>query len=557
MQEYKDGLIVRSFENWVYRLEHGQQIAHKLFVTKFGKPAQNITISLLPYDDSFDTVESKGKKEPRPFTKLVKSTDHNGMANFVFPSRSSNNYRRNGIDGNLEGYVYSIVNSSMSIVGRSLLDRMIVARVFHNHTHSGEITWIDNVLPIFQMYANLFPVMKSRGLDMSNYFDVIAHKEILILSMYLPIGHSSHMPATRDLGKANTDMILTWLSKSVPTFGDPKKLLTKHYLLSLLQTALEVTHATIPPLLNALWSIKTGYNRRIHEVLLNVIKQEKNKIDILSRMMISVGGRPKTFHGTFVLNYPSILPNGIDKEQLISLEKLSEDLTSNSIVVIKRPSLSKSHLRLRKSIFIDTDANRRCLYKYKRQRYMCNNHLSSLNTNKIRYKHKCRLAVNIMLEHSIQNLKLEQSYNPYEDSQDRKIFKYHSSVDSFLNHILVVLSFITDCGSNNTIFKHSKSKMFSTSREGRMYDYFSAVNDLRQIMKITNSNNGRSQYALLRSIIEDKCTSSRARLWCQTPRGMKLQANTVVGIKNVCNERYCSLSHPIICNGYSYFQKQV
>ena len=528
MQEYKDGLRVRSYENWVYRLENGQQISHKLFATKFGKPAQDINISIVPSEEGFDLVEGTGYHEPRPFTKLTKATDRNGFVNFVFPTRSSNHYIRKGIDGNIEGYAYAIVNSSMSILSRNVLDRLIVARVYHNHSYPNEPTWIDHVLPIFQQYANMFPCMRNRGFDLSNYFDIVDHKEILRLSMSLPIGHPSYMPATRDLGQVKKEMILRWLSKDIPPYGDARKLLTKHYLLGLLQTALEATHATIPPLLTALWSIKKGYNRNIRKTLIQLINQEKYKIHTISRIMLSLGGRPKMFHGSFVLSYPGSLPIGIDKDQILSLEMLSVSLLHNGIA-ITRPETSKIFLWFKKAIFTHTAANRRCHHQCKWRSSKCCRYWSYLRRHKERHKRRCKSAVSTLLKTSLQNLKPEKSYNPYEDPQQRKIFNFHSSVDSFYHHILAVLSFITNCGSNNTIFHQVNSKS-AKYRNLKSYDYFSAVNDLRHIMRITNSIDGESQHNLFSSIVDDICNPSSSRSCNQFSRGARRTPNTILNV---------------------------
>ena len=67
-------------------------------------------------EKDFYCVESTGYQEPRPFTKMKKSTYRNGFANFVLPTRISNHHMRNGIDSNIEWYPYVIVNSSISIL---------------------------------------------------------------------------------------------------------------------------------------------------------------------------------------------------------------------------------------------------------------------------------------------------------------------------------------------------------------------------------------------------------------------------------------------------------
>ena len=537
MQEYKDGIFATSFQGWQYRLDHGQQIKHKLFVTKFGEPCQNISITLTPDDTPFTYTKGYGFKQPPPFRSLVRLTDKDGIANFVFPTRSSHTYTRIGIDGNVEGYVYTIENSSMAyrLMNQTKFDRLIVARVFHNYSYPDEVTWTDHVQPIFKTYANMFPVMRSRGFNMNNYFDVVDHKEILRLAIALPISHPSYMPVNRDLSKVKKEMILRWLNKEVPPFGDVTKLLTRNYLLNLLQTALEVTHASIPLMLNALWSIKKGHNKYPHKILLNVLQNEFEKIDLLARLMTKLGHFPKFFHQEFVLHYPSRLPNGLQKDLLLSLEKLSEGFIRDNIIALKRPEINKLNLWFRTTIFRHAELNMRCHGKKRWRNPLCNSFRPFSHWYDYLHRKKCKTALNVMLKNSINNLKPDQTYNPYVDPQDRTIFKYRTTVDSLYNHILFVLSFVTDCGSNNAIFhnvkaKKNRNRQHSYKNKGMENDYFMAVNDIRRIISITNSMSHQSQYSLLCSVAEDRYTFSDVTPYQKVSKIVIDEANGMVKV---------------------------
>ena len=551
MQEFKDGLYVASLEDFVYRLEHGEEIAHKLFVTKFGKPCQNVSVTLTPDDTFLEPTIGIGQKRPHPFRKLVRLSDKNGLVSFAFTTRSSHTFIRLGIDGNVESYIYAIANSSMAARTKSKYDRLIIARVFHNQSYPDEVTWTDHVLPVFKLYANMFPVMRSRGFDMGNYFDVVDHKEILRLSMTIPMSHPSYMPATRDLSKGKKAMILRWLSKKVPPYGDATKLLTKHYLIDLLQTALEVTHASIPLILNAVWSIKTGYNKPNRKILLQILKLEYKKIGIIAKIMSSLGHHPKFFHQEFLLHYPSRLQNGIHKDLILSLEKLSENFIRNNIMVMKRPENNKLNLWFKSTIFKHTDVNLKCHGKLRWRNPLCNNFWSISFLHKNVYKQKCKSAVNTMLTNSLEYMKPEQTYNPYLDPQDRTIFKYRTSVDSLFNHILLVLSFVTNCGSSNTIFHNARARNVWERRHfykkhAIAYNYFSAVNDIRRIIRVTNSIFHPSQYTLLSAIVEDRYTSSSAMSDDKVPKKVMEEANAMIKVSNFKSSHFIQENVPFI-----------
>lgn len=532
MQEYADGLYAGSFENWVYRLEHGQHVNHKLFVTKFGKPGKDVNVTITPMDTEFIEGDSIGKKENRPFSSISNFTDDNGLAFFSFPTRSSNNFTRISRDGNLEGFSYSLLKSEMASKPINIVDKMIVARVYHNHPYPEETTWTDHVLPIFKQYANLFPVMRSRGFDMSNYFDVLAHKEILLLSMTLPFTHPSYMPATRDLSKVKQQMIISWLKQDVPPFGDPKKLLTRHYLLELLQTALELSHANIPPLLTAIWSIKPGHNKKVQRVLTSVLRIERENMNTIAKIIQSLGGHPKLFHRHFVLNYPSRLPDGIQKDFILSLEKLSGELIRDKLMALKRPDVNKLGLWFKKIVFKHADVNGRC-YRNERPAYKkkCHKHQLYSRIHGKRYKDKCKLALDVMLRNSLHKLKPERFHDFYVASFDRQIFNYHSSIENFYNHILLVLSFITNCGANNTIFNiHKENSMNLTSNVGKrpiINEYFSAVEELRQLMRKTNSGFRESQYMMLNTIVQERSSPSILEMRFRRKKARKNTAGIV------------------------------
>jgi hypothetical protein len=67
--------------------------------------------------------------------------------------------------------------------------------------------------PIFQQYANLYPVMQ-RFLNLASYDDICAHRNLQLLRMAFSLNESDPnvMPVTRDLSGAKRKAILKWLT---------------------------------------------------------------------------------------------------------------------------------------------------------------------------------------------------------------------------------------------------------------------------------------------------------------------------------------------------------
>ena len=73
-------------------------------------------------------------------------------------------------------------------------------------------TWYGSLQPIFQQYANLYPVMKA-FVDLADYDSVCANRQLLLLAFRLPPEDPNSMPVTRDLSAGKRAAILRWLSE--------------------------------------------------------------------------------------------------------------------------------------------------------------------------------------------------------------------------------------------------------------------------------------------------------------------------------------------------------
>ena len=104
-----------------------------------------------------------------------------------------------------------------------------------------------------------------------------------------------------------------------------------------LHAAVQLEHATIPPYLTALYSIRPGTNPDAYHVLRVVAVEEMLHLTLAANMLNAVGGCPDlTTHG-FVPDYPAYLPNG-ETDFQADLRPFSREAI-DSFLKIERPAL--------------------------------------------------------------------------------------------------------------------------------------------------------------------------------------------------------------------------
>jgi rubrerythrin len=105
----------------------------------------------------------------------------------------------------------------------------------------------------------------------------------------------------------------------------------------LLQAAIELEHATVPPYLCAYFSLKNASNAAVGEIIRSIVIEEMLHLSIASNLMISLGGRPRLNSPKFVPDYPAGLPMGIGEHLQVHLRKCSLDQVSDVFMKIEEP----------------------------------------------------------------------------------------------------------------------------------------------------------------------------------------------------------------------------
>jgi len=90
-----------------------------------------------------------------------------------------------------------------------------------------------------------------------------------------------------------------------------------------LQWAIQLEHATIPPYLTALYSLKPGTNTDAAHIITSVLVEEMLHMTLAANVLNAVGGKPDIDRPDFIARYPTFLPHSAEAFE-VSLEPFSK-----------------------------------------------------------------------------------------------------------------------------------------------------------------------------------------------------------------------------------------
>jgi hypothetical protein len=261
------------------------------------------------------------------------TTGANGSAALTLTAGDPGNPRQY-IDGQVYGVTYAPGGAAppYGSVGNS--SQILNALVFSGYEVPAEPDWMCDVQPIFQQYANLYPVMRPI-VDLSDYASVVSRQAALLNVFGRKWEDPNYMPVTRDLSGPKQEMILKWLGQSPPLYMN---LDSKQDLMVALQQAIELEHSTIPPYLTALYSIKPGANAEVAELIRSVVIEEMLHMALVSNLLVSLGGSPQIGRPGFVPNYPGPLPGGLRGGLTVRLRRCSIAQIRDVFMSIEEPA---------------------------------------------------------------------------------------------------------------------------------------------------------------------------------------------------------------------------
>lgn len=213
VQESLDGLYARS-DAFVFRLNPGEAVETDFYISRYGRP-HAATLSLWGRD-----LHQPGVNGPLLFPHELVSDAQGKAVLAIGATPEGPGQPRPHIDGQVYFVHYQIAGQPRDTV-RNPHD-FISVLAFSKTEMPPHPSWYPDIQPIFQQYANLYPIMSRHLIDLGDYESVLPHLRILDMAFSLPRSDPNHMPVTRDLSSAKRDMILRWLREPGPD-GLPRK----------------------------------------------------------------------------------------------------------------------------------------------------------------------------------------------------------------------------------------------------------------------------------------------------------------------------------------------
>lgn len=103
-----------------------------------------------------------------------------------------------------------------------------------------------------------------------------------------------------------------------------------------LQAAIELEHATLPPYLCALWSIKDERDH-CYSILRGIVMDEMRHMGLACNLLTTLGGTPRIHEEGFVPTYPGPLPGGVRPGLEVTLAGLSRYQIEDVYMEIEMP----------------------------------------------------------------------------------------------------------------------------------------------------------------------------------------------------------------------------
>jgi hypothetical protein len=235
IRETPRGWYVRADED-LHRVDAGASISVSIYASRFGVPlaGTQVQVTLQPPQDGVGGGDPNAPDQPAapiPTTGTPPSavhasvpapTDKSGRTACVITCVDPGN-PRGYMDGQL--YQFSVATPSATDPRDNPLDAISVV-VFDAVEVPEQPTWVDHIAPILTQYANLYPVMSQRLVNLGDYESVVQNRELLHFAFSLDITDPNHMPVTRDLSDAKRAMILRWLD--APQLSDDEDIAPAH-----------------------------------------------------------------------------------------------------------------------------------------------------------------------------------------------------------------------------------------------------------------------------------------------------------------------------------------
>lgn len=213
------GTFVRA-DKFVFRMSPGDSQDIAVYASRWGRPLSGAEVRFTLDASQLQQVPHLPVATPDVLSfQACATTGTDGVARLQVTSADPRSPRwfRGGTDYGIDGQVYGVrpefADPDLAAGPVNQWD-FISFLVWSHFDVPNPVTWRD-VQPIFQQYANLYPVML-RFLNMAKHEQIVANADLLRLAFSLPLGDPNAMPVTRDLSPAKRQAILAWLADPLP-----------------------------------------------------------------------------------------------------------------------------------------------------------------------------------------------------------------------------------------------------------------------------------------------------------------------------------------------------
>ena len=236
IQESLGGLYARA-DQYVYRLNPGEQAEVRLYATRYGSPIA-AKLALAENDDMIGGAGS-GQHIPDvpvpdvgvPLAALKYSGEvetHADGSPVVVPvsaDPAGPGNPRGYIDGQVYGIGYQITDPPLPAGYNASPWNFVSVLLFDLNPVPVTPTWYGDVQPVLTQFGNLYPIMSRHLVDLGDYDSVVRHADILHLAFSLPVADPNYMPVTRDLSAGRRATLLKSLENpgedGLPLKGEP------------------------------------------------------------------------------------------------------------------------------------------------------------------------------------------------------------------------------------------------------------------------------------------------------------------------------------------------
>jgi hypothetical protein len=228
--EWSNGAFVRA-DRFVYRMSANDTVEIPVYATQWGRPLAGAALTFELDETQLQaqvmTLLSTPPPQPgTPESALPYSgspvTDADGMATITITAKNPGTPRwfNNGNDYGIDGQVYGRrpAFADPAMLGGPINQWNFVSFLIwsdfprpQDPPLSDPVTW-NEIQPILQQYANLYPVML-RFMNLADYDSVVANARLLRLAFTLDQSDPNAMPVTRDLSPAKRAAIMSFLTK--------------------------------------------------------------------------------------------------------------------------------------------------------------------------------------------------------------------------------------------------------------------------------------------------------------------------------------------------------